>query len=242
MSDNVIVIIPAYQEAARIGAVIDAVFAARPGLRVVVIDDGSADDTAEVARRHGATVLRLPTNQGYGVALQAGYCYAARAGADAVVQLDADGQHDPASIPDLLAALASPDVDVVIGSRWLGDSRYPMPALRRWGQLVFRAILNRFTSYRYTDPTSGFQAIKGRALWFYTSDAFPYDYPDADVLLMLNRAGLRCIEVPARFHPSPPGKISMHDGYKPFYYVLRMLLSLALTLIRPQPKPRGVRP
>lgn len=230
---NGVVVIPAYNEAARIAGVLEAVKAVVGPMEIVVVDDGSTDDTAAVAERAGATVLRLPTNQGYGVALQAGYLYAGRRGADVVVQLDADGQHDPSSIPTLLQALEKEHTDVVLGSRFLGAPTYRPPWARRIGQAFFRTLLNALTRSRYTDPTSGFQAIRGSALWFFTSDAFPYDYPDADVLLMLHRAGLHCVEVPAVFRASPPGKISMHQGWRSFYYVARMLLSLGLTLVRP---------
>jgi glycosyltransferase involved in cell wall biosynthesis len=236
---SLIVLLPAYNEAGRIGGVIERIREAVPECEIVVVDDGSTDGTPDAARKASATVLCLPANQGYGVALQAGYVYAAEVGAEVVVQLDADGQHDPVSIPQLLAGLEDPGIGVVIGSRFLGEESYRVPFVRNVGQRFFRGILNLLTRSRYTDPTSGYQAIRGSVLWFFTSDAFPVDYPDADVLLMLWMAGIRVKEVPARFRASPPGKVSLHSGLRPFYYVFKMLFSLFLTLIRPRPLQRA---
>lgn len=236
---RLIVLLPAYNEAQRISGVIQRVREVLPHANVVVVDDGSTDDTAVRAREAGALVLRLPANQGYGVALQTGYTYASEVGADLVVQLDADGQHDPASIPGLLKGLEDPNVSVVIGSRFLADECYQIPFARRVGQVLFRSILNFLTRKKFTDPTSGFQAIRGSALWFFTSDAFPVDFPDADVLLMLSMAGINVKEVPASFRASPRGKVTLHSGIRPFYYVVKMLFSLFLTLIRPKPFRQG---
>jgi glycosyltransferase involved in cell wall biosynthesis len=224
-----LVVMPAYNEAKRIRAVAEAV---RRELvaDVLVVDDGSEDDTADEARRGGAIVASHPVNLGYGAALQTGYRYALRNGYEAVVQLDADGQHDPGSIPALLAALEH--ADVVVGSRFLGGNSYRPPLPRRVGMWLFGRIASALAGRRITDATSGFQAVSRAALSFYAHDRYPVDYPDADVLAMVARSGLRLTEVPVRMLPSPTGK-GMHAGlWKPLYYVFRMSLALFLVPLR----------
>ena len=167
---------------------------------------------------------------GYGAALQTGYRYALRHAYDAVLQLDADGQHDPASIPPLLRGLEH--ADVVVGSRFLEPGSYTPPLARRLGMWLFGTVASAMAGQRITDPTSGFQAISRAALRFYAHERYPVDYPDADVLAMVARSGLRLAEVPVRMLASPDGK-SMHAGVlKPLYYVFRMSLALGLVLLR----------
>ena len=226
---HLLVVMPAFNEAKQIRRVVEAVRAQVQG-DVLVVDDGSADGTAEEARGGGARVAVHPVNLGYGAALQTGYRYALRNGYDAVLQLDADGQHEPASIPALLASLEH--ADVVVGSRFLGVGSYRPPLLRRLGMWLFGRVATALSGQRITDPTSGFQAISREALRFYSHERYPVDYPDADVLAMVARSGLRLVEVPVRMLPSPPGK-SMHGGlWKPFYYVFRMSLALFLVPLR----------
>jgi glycosyltransferase involved in cell wall biosynthesis len=226
---RILVLLPALNEAARIRRVLREVRTQVSG-DLLVVDDGSSDDTAGEARRGGARVAVHPVNLGYGAALQTGYRYALRHGYDAVLQLDADGQHDPASIPSLLAALSS--ADVVVGSRFLGADSYRPPATRRVGMWLFAQIATWLCGQRITDPTSGFQAISREALRFYAHERYPADYPDADVLAMVARSGLRLAEVPVRMLASSTGK-SMHGGLiRPFYYVFRMCLALSLVPVR----------
>ena len=222
MSGRVLVI-PAYQEAERLGAVLEAVARAGVECEVVVIDDGSRDATAEVAARAGARVLRHPFNLGYGAALQTGYKYALERGASLLVQMDADGQHDPADVPALLAAVERGECDLVVGSRFLGHGGYRMGALRALGRRVFQAIA-RLAGLAVSDPTSGFQAMNRRVLEVYARDFFPTDYPDVDVLLTAWRHGLRVGERPVRMQPGTRAS-RLHGGLRSLYYVYKMLLS-----------------
>jgi glycosyltransferase involved in cell wall biosynthesis len=184
----------------------------------------------------GARVLRIPDNRGYCAALQAGYKLAHEERADVVVQLDADGQHDPVSIKTLLAALEDPEVEVVVGSRFLTHRRYKIPPAKRLGMALFRSMLWILTRRRFTDPTSGFQAIRKSALPYFTSEHFPMDYPDANVIYFLWKAGIKVVEAPAVFHPSPPGKAPLHRGLRAFTYMMKMSFSLLRIMISPIPK------
>ncbi|MBT1072574.1 glycosyltransferase family 2 protein [Geobacter chapellei] len=224
------VLIPAYNEASRIAQVVLSIKKICPYLDVVVISDGSSDDTAKIARNIGAVVLSHPFNMGYGVAIQTGYKYALANNYDYLVQLDADGQHDPSCIPALLAPVQSGEADIAIGSRFLGNSYHP-PFLRRLGMSLFRLIVSRVTGRQVTDTTSGFQAFNRDVIAFFATDIFPVDYPDADMLIMLHRAGFRMTEVPVRMFENSDGT-SMHSGLKPLYYMFKMLLSIGVTLMR----------
>jgi glycosyltransferase involved in cell wall biosynthesis len=220
----VIVGLPAYNEAERLPQVL-AALAAVPGVReVVVVDDGSADATAEVAAANGARVLRHPFNLGYGAALQTFYKYALRSGAELAVQLDADGQHDPAQIPRLVEPVASGACDLTIGSRFAAETDYRMGPIKTLGRWLF-AALGRAAGLAVSDPTSGYQALNRKVLALYCESFFPPDYPDVDVLVAAVRRGIRIQEVPMQMRESVRAS-TLHGGTRDFYYVYKMLISL----------------
>lgn len=231
MRPDTLIVIPAFNEEPRIAAVVAGVRTAVPEADVVVIDDGSADGTATTARAAGATVIRHPFNLGYGVAIQTGYKYALSTGYRFLAQIDGDGQHDPAGICTLLAPVRAGEADFVLGSRFLAADSYVPPAARRLGMAFFRKLVSLLVGQRITDSTSGFQAFNRDVIAFFATEVFPCDYPDADVLLCLHRAGFTIREVPVRMRASTSGK-SMHGGLKPLYYVFKMLLSIVVTLLR----------
>jgi glycosyltransferase involved in cell wall biosynthesis len=233
-----IVMIPAYNEGKRIGQVIAGIKGVLPGIDVLVIDDGSKDDSRQGAIEAGARVISHPFNLGYGSALQTGYKYALKKGYETIVQMDGDGQHDPSSISDLLAPIQKGEADIVIGSRFLktkemesGQFLYRAPFTRKVGMGLFRTITSFLINQKVTDSTSGYQAMDHRVLEWVSGDKFPVDYPDADVIIMLHRAGFRIREVPVRMFESQEKK-SMHSGWKPLYYVFKMFLSIGVTLMR----------
>jgi len=178
MMHETLVLLPAYNEGRSIGAVINAVRDAMDGAMLVVVDDGSCDDTAIRAREAGAVVLSLPFNAGYGVALQTGYKYAVAQGAAYVIQLDSDGQHDPASLSTLRDRVRSGEVDLCVGSRFLEGESYPIPWGRRVGMYVLRRVASWLIGQTITDPTSGLQAMNRKVFTFCAGDHYPVDYPD----------------------------------------------------------------
>jgi glycosyltransferase involved in cell wall biosynthesis len=226
-----VLLIPAWNEARHLAGVLERARAAAPGFQIVVVDDGSSDGTAGVARRAGARVVRHPVNLGYGAALQTGYKLALREGAALLVQMDADGQHDPKDVEALAAPVRRGELDVVIGSRFLALGGYEMGALRDAGRRLFRWLARRL-GLDVSDPTSGFQALSPRALALYARDFFPSDYPDVDVLLAAHRSGLSIGEVPVEMGPGLRAS-SLHGGIAPLFYVYKMLLSLWATAQRP---------
>lgn len=233
---KILILIPAYNEAARIGGVVGQVREAHPEYDVLVVNDGSQDSTADAARTAGAEVASHPFNMGYGVTIQTGYKYAFRNGYDVLVQMDGDGQHAPAFIPQLMAPVLAGETDFALGSRFLGLESYEPSLARRVGMVFFRGLVSLLIRQPITDSTSGFQAFNRRVIRFFTTEVFPCDYPDADMLLTLHRAGFRIREVPVRMHANVEGK-SMHSGWKPLYYLFKMLLSLFVTLLRKKEKP-----
>ena len=228
---KILVLIPAYNEGAGIAGVIAGIRRVAPENDILVVNDGSNDSTAEVAEAAGAVVASHPFNMGYGVAIQTGYKYASAHSYDVIVQIDGDGQHDPAYIPALLKPVLAHEIDFVLGSRFLGEGIYTPDWARRMGMCLFRTLVSWKIGYRITDSTSGYQAFNRNVIRFFTSEAFPNDYPDADVLITLHLAGFKITEVPVRMYSNINGT-SMHRGLMPFYYIFKMLLSISVLLFR----------
>lgn len=199
-------------------------------LDILVVDDGSPDGTAMEAASAGARVVRHPFNLGYGSALHSGYCKAFRAGYERVLQMDADGQHDPQMLRKLIASLDAGS-DIALGSRYLEGAAPQSSLARRVGTRMFSWIASRWIGTRITDPTSGFQGLSRRALESVVNDGFPEDYPDTDVLVQHHRRGLVVREVSVVMHERIGG-LSMHRGARIAYYGYKMLLTLLLMPIR----------
>jgi|TARA_B100000809_G_scaffold264424_2_gene320211 glycosyltransferase involved in cell wall biosynthesis len=230
-SDRILIIIPCRNEQSRIGNVIADIRHSLPHATIAVIDDESSDRTAEEAAAAGARVLPHEVNLGYGAALQTGYHYALTNGFDIVLQMDGDGQHLATELPTILQPIRDDLADLVIGSRYL-DTTNPLPTsfARRAGQRFFAWLVRASTRRRFTDPTSGFQALGARALDLYTRGLFPSDYPDADILLTAHIAGLRILEAPVEMRERAHGQ-SMHTAFSSLYYVVKMLLSLFIVVL-----------
>lgn len=228
---GVLVVIPAYNEGGRVGAVIADVKGALPDADVLVVDDGSTDATAAEAAQAGASVLSLPFNSGYGVALQTGYKFGVREGYAKIGQIDGDGQHRAAYLAAMLDALEREHADLIVGSRFLAqDGDYKAPLARAVGIRLFARLASAATHERISDPTSGFQMMRSRVARLFCSEVYPTDYPDADVLILLHRTGYRVREVPVQMRPSPGA--SMHTLHSSPYYMYKMLLSIFVTLLR----------
>jgi glycosyltransferase involved in cell wall biosynthesis len=236
--------VPAYNEGASIEQVIEALRRHAPDFDILVIDDGSTDDTGRRAEALGVRMLRLPYNLGIGGAVQTGFTFALEHGYDRMVQVDGDGQHDPEEIHRLMATMADdPSVDVVCGSRFLtSDYRYPAPISRRTGIHVFAFILSRIMGQRVSDPTSGFRLYNERAITLFAHD-YPHDYPEVEAVLLVHHHRLRMIEVPVRMYLRHGGVSSISSG-KSVYYMFKVLLALfvGLARVRPVPEPGDAAP
>jgi glycosyltransferase involved in cell wall biosynthesis len=210
-----------------------------PQLDVLVIDDGSTDTTADRAEDAGAQILRMPFNLGIGGAVQAGFKYADEEGYDFVIQVDGDGQHDPAEIGKLFAAMEGPQrADMICGTRFATKTGYIAPISRRTGIHLFAFLLSRLLRQPVTDPTSGFRLYNRRAIALFARD-YPHDYPEVEAVLMLHHHRLTMREVPVRMLQRGGGVSSITGSGKSFYYMVKVLLALFVGLGRrraiPQP-------
>jgi len=227
-------IIPAYNEAVTVGAVVGSVHRQEPDFDIVVIDDGSTDQTSERAREAGAEVLRAPFNLGIGGAVQLGFVYALEHGYDYMVQVDADGQHDPSHIKKLQSEMREdPTLDVICGSRFIKDYNYPAPISRRTGIHVFAFLMSKIVGQRVSDPTSGFRLYNRRAIDLFARD-YPHDYPEVEAVLLLHHHRLRMREVPVRMYQREGGTSSINSG-KSAYYMVKVLLAIFVGLARRRP-------
>lgn len=226
---RVLVAIPAFREERSIGAVVAEVRKKLP-YDVLVVNDGSPDRTSGIAREAGAIVLDLPCNLGIGGAVQTAYLYAWNLNYDAVVRIDADGQHDIDSIPGVLEPILAGGADAVIGSRFLVEGTYRGSVSRSAGIRYFRFLVNLFTGYHVTDPTSGFFAINRRLVEFY-SRHYPSDYPEVDSFILMHRMKARAVEVPVRMYARAEGTSSI-TPWRGAFYMVKVTLSFLINCIR----------
>ena len=226
-------VVPAYNEAGSIQAVVTELRAADPELAVVVVDDGSTDGTADLGRAAGATVLSLPYNLGIGAAVQTGLKYAWSEGFDLAVQVDGDGQHDARELERLLAPIVSGRADIAVGTRFAGPRTYRAPLARRIGITLFAGLVSLIVRERVTDTTSGFRAMNRRGIRLFATD-YPHDYPEVEATVLVYRHGLRMVEVPVAMRKRDTGRSSI-TPFRSLYYMGKVTLALFVGLLRPRP-------
>jgi glycosyltransferase involved in cell wall biosynthesis len=226
-------IVPAYNEAGSIRVVVSEIRAAEPELEVVVVDDGSTDATAELARSAGATVIRLPYNLGIGAAVQTGLQYACQEDFDVAVQIDGDGQHDPQELARLLEPVLAGEADIAVGTRFAGQGRYRAPVSRRIGIALFAGAVSLIIRQRVTDTTSGFRAMNRRGIRLFASE-YPHDYPEVEATVLVFRHRLRMVEVPVAMRQRAAGRSSI-TPFRSLYYMGKVTLALFVGLLRPRP-------
>ena len=220
-----VTIVPAFNEQDAVGRVIEEIRAYDAGFEIVVVDDGSIDNTAEVARAHRAHVVRLPFNLGIGGAVQTGFRFAYENGFELAVRLDGDGQHDASQLDLVLAPVLEGRVDIAVGSRYLERGNgYRSSATRRLGIRILARTVSLLTGQRITDPTSGFQALDRKAITLFAAD-YPHDYPEVEALVLLLRHRLRLCEVPVSMRPRATGQSSIRT-FSSVYYMVKVLLAL----------------
>jgi glycosyltransferase involved in cell wall biosynthesis len=230
MTMKTLIIIPAYNEEESLPGVIKDLKAQIPSADALVVNDGSRDATAHIAKKMGVMVLDLPFNLGIGGAMQAGYLYAARSGYDIAVQFDGDGQHLAAEIEKLLAPLRSGGADIVIGSRFLVPGAYKAPVFRSFGIWIFSFVLSRILVTSITDSTSGFRAVNRKVIEFYAR-TYPDDYPEVEALVLLHKVNLRIVEVPVSMRERTGGKSSI-TPMRSIYYMTKVLVAIFIDLMK----------
>lgn len=232
-SGRVLVAIPAFNEAASIDRVVHGLRSLYPDLHILVVDDGSIDGTHARASAAGATVCRLPFNLGVGGAMRTAYKYAVRNGYAVVVQIDGDGQHDPAALPSLVEALES--ADVVIGARFAGLAGYRTPKARRAAMWLLARAVSRLAKNRLTDVTSGYRAVGPRAVALFSMH-YPAEYlgDTVESLVIAIRTGHRVDQVPVRMFERQGG-VPSQSALRAAAYLVRAVVALGLALVRQWP-------
>jgi glycosyltransferase involved in cell wall biosynthesis len=225
-----LVIMPAWNEAESVGATVREVLAQPVSYDVLVVNDGSTDATAAVAAAAGAQVLELPFNLGVGGAMRAGFKYAQRHGYDAVIQVDADGQHDPRDIHRVLDGLAS--ADIAIGARFADKGNYVVRGPRKWAMVFLARVISAMAGKKLTDVTSGFKAANSRGISQFI-DHYPAEYlgDTIDSLVVAIKSGCVVTQVPVEMRPRQGGQPS-HNPAKAAVYLGRSVFALLFALTR----------
>jgi len=229
---NLAVVIPAFNEAASIGKLLDELLTVFPHATPIVVSDGSVDETVEVAEAHGAVVLDLACNLGVGGAVQAGMRYACWRGHTRVVRIDGDGQHQPSEISKLLTKMMESNVDFVSGSRFLCSGGFQGgTAARQIGNVLLAWFLSVICRRRITDPTCGFWCVQGPLLRYF-AEYYPCEYPEPEAIALLHRQGYSMAEVPVTVRPREFG-VSSIDSLGTVYFAMRVGLALIADRVRP---------
>ncbi|MBN1541607.1 glycosyltransferase family 2 protein [candidate division KSB1 bacterium] len=239
---KLLIVVPTYNEEKNLPQVLNELLLLQNPLsewqiqsKVLIVDDGSKDRSAEIAKQAGVDVLQLPINLGYGAALQSGFIYALENKVDLVISIDADGQHQPSDILKIVEAYLDGKYDVVLGSRFVEDTGYQTNLPRRLGIKMFSVILHLLSGLRIADVTTGFQLITRQVVELYAAE-YPHDYPDAQMLLLLALSGFKIKEIPVVVKQRLHGQ-SMHSSIKSLLYPIRNFLAIIVILLRiPQVK------
>jgi glycosyltransferase involved in cell wall biosynthesis len=229
---DTLIVMPAFNEQETVADVVAEVFLKLPGISVLVVDDGSTDQTVVQARSSGATVISLPFNLGVGGAMRAGFKYALAHGFINVVQVDSDGQHDPAGVTKLLEGLST--VDLVLGARFAGEGDYAVRGPRQWAMFALARIISFLAGTRLSDTTSGFRATGPRAVRLF-AEHYPAEYlgDTIESLVIAARAGCTIRQVPVAMRPRAGG-IPSHNPLKSTAYLGRAGMALLIALMRPR--------
>jgi glycosyltransferase involved in cell wall biosynthesis len=227
---RILIIVPAWNEAESIAGVIAEIEGALPFVDVLVVDDGSTDGTAKVARAAGAVALTLPYNLGVGGAMRLGYKYARQHDYDVAIQVDADGQHDPAYVPKLIDALSGSSL--VIGARFAGEGEYAVRGPRKWAMSMLSWVLSKMARTKLTDTTSGFRACDRELIELF-ADWYPVEYlgDTVETLVRILRLGYRVNQIPVAMRSRQAGAPSQ-SPLKAMLYLGRAFLTLGLALAR----------
>jgi glycosyltransferase involved in cell wall biosynthesis len=231
-SHKILIIVPAFNECGNIGRTIEEIHRIHQSVDILVIDDGSADGTALEARQAGGMVISLPFNLGIGAAVQTGFQYAQQYRYDIAVQIDGDGQHDPAFLDKITGPLRRDEADMVVGSRFKEKKTggFQSSFSRRVGINFFVHLINALTGVKVNDPTSGFRAYNKKMIALF-SGYYPHDFPEPEAIVVAQQAGARIIEVPVAMRAREAGSSSIRY-FKTLYYMAKVTLAILLHMIR----------
>ncbi len=230
MDDSVLIVVPAFNEDESILNVLKQIHNIPRVCDVVVVNDGSNDNTESIVKKAGVKVLSHPINLGAGAAIQTGLKYALRNKYDFAVVVDGDGQHDPKEVPRLVEAIKRTSADVVVGSRFLANESVYIHWPRRLGIFLFSSLASLIGRCRITDTTSGFRVFNTKVIKF-LSEEIPADFPDADMLLSLLFSNFKIVEIPVNVVERRRGS-SMYSLLRSIYYPFKLTIAILAVLLR----------
>ena len=233
MTGKILIIIPAFNEENNIKNVLESLKNMSIEFNILVINDGSTDNTSFVAKSvSNVIVIDLPVNLGIGGAVQTGFIYASQNNYDIAIQFDGDGQHNASELQKLIQPILNKQSDVVIGSRFLQKTGWKPPFLRRKGIQIIQIVNSILIKQKITDNTSGFRAYNKRSIDFLAQN-YPQDYPEPEAVVLLGKNKFKMIEIPVEMNPRLMGKSSI-AGSKSIYYMIKVLFSIFLAFLRPK--------
>ena len=231
MNDDMkcLIMIAAYNEEENLEKVVGNLIANYPQYDYVVINDGSTDATAQICERNHYSHINLPMNLGIGGAIQTGYLYACNNGYDIAIQLDGDGQHDPAYIEDLIKPIMEDQADYVIGSRFINHEGFQTSGMRRAGIVFLSGLIRILCFKKVRDVTSGFRAVNRKFVEKFSMN-YPPDYPEPEAIMdaVMNRG--RIVEIPVIMHERAGGKSSINIR-RSIYYMIKVSLDIFICRI-----------
>lgn len=225
-----LIIIPAYNEQENIENVVEEIKKKASDFEYVIINDCSKDQTKKICESKKYNIINLPVNLGIGGAVQTGYLYALRNNFDYAVQIDGDGQHDPAYLSKMFRILQEKDADMVIGSRFIEKEGFQSSGIRRLGIKYFTTLIRCFTGTTITDPTSGLRIVNRRCIQLF-SECYPKDYPEPESIMMLLKNNLKVCEVPVVMRERIGG-VSSISPIKSIYYMIKVSIAIFMEKIR----------
>lgn len=230
--DKILVVIPAYNESENIESVLKEIKKDIDYADILVINDCSKDNTAEIVEKNGVKCITNVFNMRYAWAVQVGIKYARDNGYDYVIQMDADGQHIASEAEKLYKEIKKKKTDIVIGSRYLVDTGYPCPFFRRIGTKFFSLLIRLFTGKKIADPLSGFQCLNRNVIEYYAGCGNYPEFPDANLVIEMLLKGYTITEIPVKMRLRETGE-SMHGGiWKPIKYMITQFFNCIVIVIK----------
>lgn len=229
MQPKILIIIPAYNEAENIEFVVDNLIENYPQYDYLIVNDCSIDNTKEIIESRGYNYISLPANLGIGGGVQSGYLYAVENDYDIAIQIDGDGQHDPAYIEKLIQPIVDGEANMTIGSRFIEKQGFQTSTLRRLGINIIRVVIKMCCGVTVTDTTSGFRASDKETTKYFSLN-YAQDYPEPEAIVAAALNGFKIKDVPVVMKERTGG-VSSINAKRSIYYMIKVSLALIICRI-----------
>ncbi len=229
MDKKVLIIIPAYNESENIEKLVDNLIENYSQYDYLIVNDCSTDNTEEIIKRRGYNYISLPANLGIGGGVQSGYIYAVQNDYDIAIQIDGDGQHNPAYIEKLIEPIISGETDIAIGSRFIEKKGFQTSFMRRLGINFISFVIKMCCGVKVTDTTSGFRASNKAATKFFSLN-YAQDYPEPEAIVSASLSGFKIKDVAVEMNEREGG-VSSINAKRSIYYMIKVSLALIICRI-----------